>query len=229
MKFLRSIKEGLKDPKKRSLTLLGLYAIFFIFVFIFLNSVPSKPNSQLPVKQEESAKENYKKMTSYSYKIIYTDKNLENVIEGKYYSDTSLFTYKGNTYYYELDSLYYIDNNSYYLTNIEYNIKKIFNNNLSSILDSLQEESVTTYNDGRKKTNYIMDANSFNKYYFEIESNYESNIGIEITEKDKFITSILIDLTSLNMNLNKIEIEYNDINKINSLDFNKENYYLESR
>lgn len=226
MSFFKSVRQNLKDPKKKSLTLLGLYALFFIFVFLVLSS-SSSPTPEL--EQIKSTKENYKEMNSYTYKITYTDNNLINIIDGTYYSNTSLFTYNGNKYYYELGSLYFINTNSYYLTNIEYNVKKLFNNNLSSILDSLQEESVTTYNDGRKKTNYVMDANDFNRYYFETESNYETNIGIEITEKDKFITNILIDLTNLNINLTKIEIEYSDINKISSLDFNKENYYLESR
>ena len=38
MKQINNIKEFLSDPKKKSLTQLGLYAIYFIFVFIFLNS-----------------------------------------------------------------------------------------------------------------------------------------------------------------------------------------------
>lgn len=227
MNFFRSIKEGLKDPRKKSLTLLGLYAIFFIFVFLVLSS------SSTPTKGADteltSAKDNYKEMTSYTYKITYTDNNLINVIDGTYRLNTSLFTYNTNKYYLESDLLYFIDTNSYYLTNIEYNVKKLFNNNLSTILDSLQEESITTYNDGRKKTSYILDANIFNNYYFETESNYETNIGIEIIEENNFITHIIIDLTSLNINLTKIDVEYSDINKISSLDFNKENYYLESR
>lgn len=226
MNFFKSVKENLKDPKKKSLTLLGIYALFFIFVFLVLSS-SSTPTPV--VEQVKSTKDNYKEMTSYSYKITYTDNNLVNVIEGTYYLNTSLFTYNTNKYYLENDLLYFIDTNFYYLTNIEYNIKKLFNNNLSSILDSLQEESVTTYNDGRKKTNYLMNANDFNRYYFETESNYETNIGIEITEENEFVTNILIDLTNLNINLTKIEVEYSDINKISSLDFNKENYYLESR
>ena len=33
MKYFNKMKEFLKDPKKKSLTLLGIYALFFIFVF----------------------------------------------------------------------------------------------------------------------------------------------------------------------------------------------------
>ena len=43
------------------------------------------------------------------------------------------------------------------------------------------------------------------------------------------IESIIFDLTNLNMNLTKIEIEYSYLDQITSLSFNKENYtYKES-
>ena len=38
MNFINSIRENLKDPKKKSLTQLVLYLIFFIFVFVLLSS-----------------------------------------------------------------------------------------------------------------------------------------------------------------------------------------------
>ena len=40
---MRNIIEALKDPKKRSLAMFGIYFIFFIFVFVVLNIADSKP------------------------------------------------------------------------------------------------------------------------------------------------------------------------------------------
>ena len=47
MKFIKVVRENLKNPKKKSLTLLVLYAIFFIFVFAVLHSVPTKDDNNI--------------------------------------------------------------------------------------------------------------------------------------------------------------------------------------
>lgn len=223
MNFIKSVKKNLKDPKKKSLTLLGLYFIFFIFVFAVINSAGNSDYNEEKFISK-TALENYKDMSSYQYKFTFLDNGLTNIIDGTYYSDKTLFMYNDKKYFYESGSLYSIDNDSYYLSNIEYNINKLFNSNLYNILDNLQEESKTTYNDGRIKTNYVLDANIFYNYYFDQESNYQTNISIEITEKDNYIINISIDLTSIETNLRKIDIEYSNINNISNLEFNKDNY-----
>ena len=137
MEYVKKIKEFLSDPKKKSLTQLGLYAIFFIFVFIFLNSA-EKPTSIQKIEETKTPLEYYSDMTGYTYKVTYTNLNKIDIIDGIYYDNKSLFTFNNTKYYYE-DSLYIIDNDSYYLGNIEYNISKIFNNNFDSIIKELEE------------------------------------------------------------------------------------------
>lgn len=222
MNLLKKIRENLKDSKKKALTQLGLYAIFFIFVFVLLsngNSSSTQANSQI----QKSTFENYKDMTSYNYKAIYTSLNNVDVIEGTYLNNISLFTFQNNKYYFE-NQYYLIDNDLYYLSNVPYNIIKLFNTNLYNIFQYLEEESKTTYKDGKIETNYLIDTNKFYSYYYEQESQYQDKISIKIIEMDNFITQIELNLVNINDNLNNIIIQYNDINNITNLDFNKDNY-----
>lgn len=223
MNYIKKIKEFLKDPKKKSLTQLGIYAVFFIFVFALLSSGGNSSSSTIEYEEKKSTFQNYKEMTSYNYKITYTSLDNIDIVEGTYFNNTSLFTLNNNKYYFE-NEYYLIDNDSYYLYNIQYNVLKLFNVNLYNIFEYLEEESKTTYKDGKIETNYFIDTNKFYNYYYDLEGNYQDKLSIKITEVDNFITKIEINLININDNLNNIEIEYNDINNITSLDFNKDNY-----
>lgn len=228
MEYIRSIREFLKDPKKKALTQLGLYAIFFIFVFILISGGNSSESTSTLVEETKTPIEFFEEMKGYTYKLTYTNIDKIDVIEGTYYDNKSLFTYNNLKYYYE-DSLYIIDNNTYYLSNIEYNIFKVFSSNLSTIIKDLEEESKTMYKDGTVVTNYNIDSNKIYNYLFENESTYNNLSSISITETQNEIHNIVIDLTNLGINLTKIEIEYMYLDKVTGLDFNKDNYtYKES-
>jgi len=226
MGYIKDIKEALKDPKKKSLTQLGLWLIFFIFVSIILRNADS---SNPPIVEEpKTSMETYESMNGYIYNVNYTNIDKTDTILGTYYNNASTFTYNNQKYYYE-DSLYAIDNDSYYLANIEYNISKIFNKNLYNIIKDLTEESKTTYKDGTIVTNYTIDSNKIYNYLFDLEGTYTNNVNISIKENSNEIHNIVIDLTNLGLNLTKIEVEYSYMNLIDKLDFNKDNYtYRES-
>lgn len=227
MEYVKKIKEFLSDPKKKSLTQLGLYAIFFIFVFIFLNSA-EKTTSVPKIEETKTPLEYYSDMTGYIYKTTYTNKDKVDIIEGSYYDNKSIFTYNNIKYYYE-DALYIIDNDSYYLGNIEYDISKIFSNNFDSIIEELEEESKTTYKDGTIITSYTIDSNKMYNYLYGLDSTYTNLVNVQIKENENQIHNIVIDLTNLGLNLTKIEVEYSYLNEVTSLSFNKDNYtYKES-
>ena len=226
MKYIKLIRENLKDPKKKALTQLGLYFIFFLVVAILIRSADSHVPTETIIPKTPI--ENYEEMKGYVYKVTYTNINKVDIIEGTYYDNKSLFTFNNQKYYYE-DSLYLIDNNTYYLSNIEYNISKVFNKNLSSIIKELEEESKTEYKDGTIVTNYTIDSNKIYKYLYESESTYTNLTNISLKENEKEIHNIVIDLSNLGLNLTKIEIEYMYLDEIKNLDFNKDNYtYKES-
>ena len=226
MKYIKELKEMFKNPKKKSLVQLGLYAIFFIFVAILLRGADNKPTKI--IEEQKSPIEFYEDMKSYNYKVTYTNIDKVDVIDGTYVDNTSLFNFNNFKYYYEED-LYIIDNDSYYLMDIEYNISKIFNNNLINIIEDLEEESKTTYKDGTIVTNYTIESNKLYNYLFDLESNYDNKCTITITENENEIYNIIIDTTNLGLNLTKIEVEYSNMDMIEDLEFNIDNYtYKES-
>ena len=222
MKYIKEIRENLKDPKKKAITQLALYGIFFIIVFLLIGGDRDvSPTS--PVVKKESAVEVYNNMRSYNYKITYTTFTKVDIVEGAYYNGKSLFSYNNFNYYYD-DSIYKIDNDTYYLENIEYNIAKMFNTNLSSIFEKLEEESKTTYKDGIVVTNYKIKADIVYNYLTGMESNYASYTRVSITEEDDIIIKISINMVEQGLALSMIEVEYSNINNIESLEFNKDNY-----
>ena len=223
IEFFKSIRTNLKDPKKKSLTLLGIYFVFFVFVYIFINT----SNSSAPVVEPEKERpfsDYYLSMNSYKYKFSYTFKDSVKIAEGIYYKNTSLLTYDELKYYYENDSFYLIDNNYYYLSDIEYNISKLFNNKLYEILKASTEKSKISYSDGTNELNYIVDSNVLCNYIFDDTVSYSGFVDLKIIQNSNKSITMKFDFTSLNINLKSIDLEYNDINSIKSLEFNKDNY-----
>lgn len=222
MKYFKIIRDGLKDPKKKSLTLLGIYFIFFVFVYIVLNGSNSNQSSTAIVDKSIFS-EYYNSISGYKYKITYNDLEGLKTVEGTYCKDKSLFTYNGMKYYFENDLLYLIDNDSYYLSNIEYNVSKLFNKNLYTILRDLKEESKTTYNDGTTEMNYSIDSNVLYNYLYDTTSEYSNLVNLKIIQSNDNII-MNFNLTNLGINLSEINVEYSNINNIKDLEFNKDNY-----
>ena len=87
MNYINKTKEFLKDPKKKALTQLAIYGVFFIFVFILINSSGNRVNTPI-IEESKTPIEYYEDMTSYDYKVTYTNIDKIDVIEGTYYNDT---------------------------------------------------------------------------------------------------------------------------------------------
>ena len=214
-----NIIENLKDPKKKSITLLLFYLIFFIFVFLVIT-----PGERYIRKEKSIPTQNDTSVISLdnivSYNFIFTINN--NVISGTYYNKEALLYYNMNNYYIENDVLYRIDNNRYYESNIEYNIVKLLK--IFDLIKTLEEYSNTNYKDGRTIITYLTSFNNFKKYYYGISDLNNSNIEINVEKNNNILNKITIDLTGKDDSLNLINLEYSNINNINSLSFNKENY-----
>ena len=63
MEYIKNIREALKDPKKKSLTQLGLWLMFFIFVSIILRSADS--NDTPIIVEPKTPMEVYESVNGY--------------------------------------------------------------------------------------------------------------------------------------------------------------------
>jgi len=224
MSYIKKIREFFKNPKKKALSQLAVYLVFFGVVFILIGNATDTENNY--VSEVKTPIEAFETMNSYKYKIVYTNFDKIDMISGTYFNNTSLFDYNMQKYYYE-DDIYIIDNDSYYLSNIEYNIESIFN--ISDLFEYMEEEAKTTYKDGTIETSYSMNSNIIYKHLYNLDANYNNSVNISIKEQNNLITKIVLDLNNLGINLKQIEIDYSDIDSIQNLEFNKNNYaYKES-
>ena len=133
---MKNILENLKDPRKKALTQLGFYCIFFSFVFILIGISNLNRNNVVTNDTEVEAVDN-----NYTYTFVLDDVQ----IEGRFISSRNEFKISGISPEGIMDS---IDIEKYGYDRIESLIKK------SDFIEK------TTYKDNSEKTKYLVnDAN----------------------------------------------------------------------
>ena len=220
----KQFKEFISVPKNKSFTLLAIYGIFFIFVFIVINT--SKYSStpivddkiQDEVNDEIKEETGIKQVDSYEYIYEFNINNVITNINGTYYNDEQLLSIE-QTKYYIKNGISYLYSNQLIEQNIDYPIEKLTYNNIHNLINNFEYESKTEYKDRSIKYEYIISNLDFSKYYNE-ENIYEGNVYINIYENN-YINKVDIDLSSYyNINKYLISINYSNINNIDSLDIN---------
>lgn len=188
------MKEFLANPKKKSLTLIIIYAIFFGFVFLYINS--SKPVDNIIIQN------NNNDISSYEYVYEFNDIK----ITGTYYNKKLVFNLDNTKY--DIDES--VDMKE---LNIDYPIIELSYNNIDKFLDSINYESKTEYKDGNNKYEYILNNQEFNDY-FKLDIKDEL-ITIIVYKKD-YINEIEVNSSY------KIHVNYNNINNITNIETNTE-------
>lgn len=201
------IREKLRNPRTRAATILGLYFIFFIFVIVWLRSVPTNTTNN----ESDEKIVNYSEVQkSYDYQynieISTTDDSLKYLITGNYNKENEIRKIE----------FYNNETNSYEITN-EYefvNDKLLVLDNIISYVNNLESEFSTNYKDGTIQKNYLVPINKIDEY---LENN--NTIEINVYKKDDFITKIILDTTNLdkvyNENILKVKytLEYKNLNE----------------
>ena len=188
------MKEFLANPKKKSLTLIIIYTIFFGFVFLYINS--SKPVDNIIIQN------NNNDISSYEYVYEFNDIK----ITGTYYNKKLVFNLDNTKY--DIDES--VDMKE---LNIDYPITELSYNNIDKFLDSINYESKTEYKDGNNKYEYILNNQEFNDY-FKLDIKDEL-ITIIVYKKD-YINEIEVNSSY------KIHVNYNNINNITNIETNTE-------
>lgn len=222
MNFFRSVRDNLRDPKKRALTQLGLYLLFFIFVFAVLSSGNSSiPNYVLDTKKNVDDTS----VISYEYVYEINDNNNSLIINGTYKNNEEVFNYNNVNYYRKDDKLYINNSELTPVENINFNIDKFKYNSIDNLIKNSDFINETEYNDGNKKSNYFIVASK----YFELineESNCElfdcsASINV-IVESSNYLNNILVDLSNYYKYSYNVKITYSNINNIQNLKISTE-------
>ncbi len=206
MEFIKKIIDGLKDPKKRSLTLLAIYALFFTFVFILIQNKTVKPQSEIDTQKNDT-------ITSYNYSYKITENDNITEVYGIHDDLKVTFNYNGIDYYYD-GKLYTIENeNKIYHDEINTNVEPYSYSTIEELIKNSEFIEKTTYKDNKEKTVYNIQAQK----YFDLmnkQNNCELldciNTYISITvESLDYINNVIIDLNEYSNY--KVEINYSNV------------------
>lgn len=214
MTFFHKIRENLKDPKKKSITMLIIYGIFFIFVFILI----SNGNSTTYNYNEYIKEENINEITTYQYIYKINNNEVINEISGTYKDGEDIFNYNGLNYT-KIDGIIYLNNNP--VNNLDFDVDRYKYEKIELLMEN--SDSKTTYKDSNKIVYNI----NVNEYFTLL--NEVNNCGvidctiIEIpvtVESDTYINHVIIDLSNYYGYKYNIEINYNSINAIEKISTN---------
>lgn len=210
--YYNKFKEFRKDPKKRSISLIILYGIFFLFVIIYIRGNNSVNN----IEQKEEVN-NTENVTNYEYSYeINVDDDIINV-DGIFLDNKELF---------EIDNIkYFIQDNKIFLNNqneevsLNYPLIHLNYNSLKKFINSFAYESKTEYKDSNTKYEYNINNNEVAKF-FEEDNNNDGLTNIIVYESE-FINKIEINLSNYyNKNKYIITVNYNNINNISNIQIN---------
>lgn len=227
--FIEKFKELWSIPRYKALIKLGLWLVFFVFVFLYINSFEYVKKDNLNNDNDENIKtiEKYKEMNNYNFTLSYKGK--ENIVlTGKSYLNRVAVMTTDKTYYLEDNKIYSIkdgfieqdiDQTFIPLTNFYLRTSDIYN--LIS-LGKLEEE-IKKIQDNTIINKYVVTNKAILKHYqdVELQDGDDSSIIITTYEHDGQINKIIIDFTSFKryeQNYNgeeyEIMIEYSEINSI---------------
>ncbi|MBE6138916.1 MAG: hypothetical protein E7174_00200 [Firmicutes bacterium] len=205
MDFFSKVRDNLKDPKKKALTQLGIYAIFFIFVFIVLNNSGNSSTMDYIPEETTDIVSNYE----YIYKINNND--VINQITGTLKSDEDSFNYNSLNYI-KKDSIIYFNNTP---VTIDFDVDRYKYDKTELLIEN--SDSKTTYTDSSKIV-YNMSANEYFTLLNEVNNCSTMdctiiNVSIAV-ESDTYINHVIIDLSNYYGYKYIVEINYNNINSI---------------
>ena len=223
-KYLEYIKVIRKDKRKRAIAGLVFWFIFFLVIIPIIGRVPKDITikSYDGVNDKEVIKESidsYKIMNSYNVEYLVEINENNYTINGTYYNEKNYYVYDSNNYYLYNEKLYYVDdiNKQLKKVNVDNNVFNIIDINLltkdslHTFITSSEEESKTSYKDGKVVRNYVYTTSDNRKMY------------ITTTEIDNMINMIVIDYRDYlktSYTIFKVTCNYQNINNI--LEYNKD-------
>lgn len=197
-------KELWANPRSRAAMLLGLYALFILFVVGGVRSGVStdKKVNKNPERLEEKKETTttFKQMDNYEYDLKVNQNEEITLFQGKHHGTHDLFinTLNNNAYYVEEKVVYQvIDGMKSPLASPLYNIDiTLFSPDfIHQLLDVATLDYTTNYSTGIEKKNYILSLGAFMKMVYGSDVSSNEIITITTSTKDKVMQTVEIDLS----------------------------------
>lgn len=206
---IEKFKELWAVPRYKAIIKLIMFFIFFAIIFLIM-FIMSFFAEEEPIEIKKSTIENFTSMENYEYtyeiNYIINKETLTKEIKGTKYDNTNTFKILSDKYYIENNII--LNSNKEIVTNInEYDLIELEPINIVTKLNEIENKNITTYNDGKIKTEYNSDLYSITTYE---EDNYIYEIDLDLTNK--------IKETNNKITYYSIKITYTNINNINSYD-----------
>ena len=227
---MKKILEDLKNPKKKSLVMFGLYGIFFIFVFIIISTGKTYDDTEtykdyINIKTSKIEEKNDNIVSNYEY--IYKIIDRENITEitGTKTENKETFVINGKSYYKQDNNIYLNDGTNALVTDNLFNTDLYSYKNIEEFLKEKSTKEKTLYEDKTSKEIYSINSKVYFDYIKEDKcSNIDcSNIFIDIVvnkNSKEQIEKVNINLTNYYKYNYTIEINYNNINNIKEVSTN---------
>ncbi len=206
---IEKFKELWAVPRYKAIIKLIMFFIFFAIIFLIM-FIMSFFAEEEPIEIKKSTIENFTSMENYEYtyeiNYIINKETLTKEIKGTKYDNTNTFKILSDKYYIENNII--LNSNKEIVNNInEYDLIELEPINIVTKLNEIENKNITTYNDGKIKTEYNSDLYSITTYE---EDNYIYEIDLDLTNK--------IKETNNKITYYSIKITYTNINNINSYD-----------
>lgn len=232
----KEVKNNLIDKLKtiwevkryRSIAILLIYVIFFIFVFGLL-----KPNDDpkiLPSKEvkEKTILETYQEMNNYSFLLqIEEVKNNNEMIYNHQGKTDGVVTLVNDNIYLKDNVIYEIVDNKIKIlsaTFTDVNLFKLKPYNVSKLISLGELNYETKYADGSIEKSYLVPLKDIvENFKNEILEDMKTTVEIKMKEKDNKVLNVELDLSNYEhylypeMSTYIIKIVYNDLGKIETL------------
>ncbi len=207
--YWHKFKEFRKDPKKKSISLIIIYGLFFIFVYFYIKS-----NTTIDYNtSNQNISQTINEVTSYEYNYEIIKNNNIFKTKGIFYNNENKIELNNN---YEIK-----DNNIYvaddFVIKIDTLNNKLNYNNIKSFISNYEYDSKTEYKDNTIKYTYTISNKDIKEFLAEDTIN-EENSTITIYEKN-YIFKVEFDLSKFyNQDNYLINIEFNNVNNISNIE-----------
>lgn len=216
--YYKQFKEMRKEPRKKALTTLIMYLVFFTIMFSLLGiinlfSEPAKPEiiRNNPIEQ-------LKNLNNYSYVYEIQINEETNLITGKRFLNQEAFQYNEDNYYITASTVFKVDDSE--LEEKNPFVIDIFQFSPNKIYDYIKEAG----NSNQNENEYTIPLSNFfeEKNPSELVQNQYIKIKLIETTEDDF--KLILDLSNYANYINneiinyQLDITYYDINQTNEFD-----------